>query len=165
MDYSSLFEQVTALASKHKALEAFSPVTIHYAPVQTFTTPLEVLKALETLGPVTGWITWPDNVERIEQPNTLLSSELQPPLEGELITSDNRSIRIHYRNQCWQLISITLTPLNDANHANALMDTSILAAREPNKAGLMYQRIWTLDDDHGVIAKDAIFMGFAGEKQ
>ncbi|WP_421847600.1 hypothetical protein [Marinomonas sp.] len=167
MDYHTLFKHITSLSSDHKLLGNLTPVTLTYQQNQTFARADDILNAIKLLGDVTGWITWPDNVERIDNPKPFSANISTPPLEGELVTvnqnqPDQQYIRINYRDQRWHLITITIQEQQDASAANALAEQVQLASREKEQASLCYARIWQMDENQGVVTTDAIFTGFAG---
>ncbi|MBJ7556670.1 hypothetical protein [Marinomonas spartinae] len=170
MDYNTLFKHITSLSPEHQLLGHLKPVALTYQQHQSFANASEILSAITQLGDVTGWITWPDGVERIESQKSLTADIAMPPLEGELVTSthhqqDQKYIRLHYRNQRWNLITITLQEQPNPSAANALAEQIQLASREKAQANLCYTRIWQMDEDQGVVSTDAIFTGFAGGEQ
>lgn len=162
MDYKKFIEDIQKL--EHPRLEALRSARIEDAT----TTTLEqsaLLKALVDLGPVTGWITWPDQLESIEQPSAINTDQPLPPLEGELVTQDKHSVRFHYTGQAWMLVRQPLPILTEAAQANALIETIELANKHSKQPNLQYIRIWQHSQEQGFITTDAIFQGFTGGKQ
>ncbi len=162
MDYTNLITQITAL--NDRCLNKLKPAKLEAANSQLLDQ-AALLNTLAGLGKVTGWITWPDEVQSITQAQTIATDQPMPPLEGELVTQDLRSIRFHYNGQAWQLVQQALPTTTDAEHTNALVETITLANKTKDAPHLAYQRIWQHDSELGFITRDALFQGFKGDNQ
>lgn len=164
MDYANLLTYIERLNDPR--LNKLSPAQLESAHSQSLDQ-VALLTALAELGEVTGWMTWPDEVQSITTAQRIDPQVAIPPLEGELVSQDKLSIRFHYNGQAWQLVQQKLPSLNEteAGQANAFAETITLANKTKGEPDLEYIRIWQHDPELGFITRDALFQGFTGGNQ
>ena len=162
MDYNNLLTHITEL--NNPSLNKLNCAYIEEAYRFTLTQS-DLLAKLTELGDVTGWITWPDQVESFKEPQTIQSDSPLPPIEGELVTKGQTSVRFHYSGEVWHFIQQELPQTDSSKPANALIETIKLANKVRQQPDLEYIRIWQHDSELGLIQTNALFKGFAGGKQ
>ncbi|PIE40281.1 MAG: hypothetical protein CSA51_01595 [Gammaproteobacteria bacterium] len=161
-----MLERINTLAQKtgSQELQHIKPVKLTYSPPKQFTTVQDVIGELQAREIESGWITWPDKVQRIDSGASSQLETTAPPLEAELLLKNGTSLRVNYRNRQWQWLEIGLEWLNDAQGANALADKISLESRERGQAPLQYARIWQDLAQSGMTVTDAVFLGLNGAK-
>ncbi|WP_372737039.1 hypothetical protein [Neptunomonas sp.] len=163
MEYQKTLANINQLAEStgSKELQQIKPVALNYA-LTTLTDPQEVINKLQAAEIDCGWITWPDEVQRIETGDALNLDHTMAPLEAELLLKNGNSLRLNYRNKRWNWLEITLNWLDSADEADALADRIHFESREKGQAPLGYARIWEDLPQSGMTTTDAIFIGFTG---
>lgn len=164
MDYSTLLSQTQQLATHDKNMHHFTLGLVTYQPIEFFSTASDLVHKLISLGPVTGWLTWPNSVETLTTATTVTEREATAPLEGELVSATLGTIRVQYRDRRWALIQIKTQAVESGSEANCLLEETQLIMRDKSQAIMQYQRIWQYHEHQGMITNDAVFVGFGGKQ-
>jgi len=127
----------------------------------------ELSNKLNNIPVTSGWVTWPDQVQRIDEPTQLTFGHHHAPLEAELLLQNGQSLRLSYRDRQWLWTTIDIEWLDDrtAHQANALAEKMYLKSRQHEHQDLCYARIWQHDEatGTGIVNSDSVFIGFVGE--